>query len=206
MRGWRMAELGWAPALDWMRASNGYRIIERAPDEPVWPAESAGKDPWHIAANEGELVPYSLADLNQPLCVTFASLGKEAGNPGAYVAFANQFGLPADQSEEREIPVARFQWQVIRLRWAVSRIMSGQVEGIFSGRRPTELSLTPGAQSLQVKMASLQDYLWLEALQVAQAGLRIGTCPICGDFMIMKSEQRQFCTDTCRQKAHRRRG
>lgn len=196
--------MDWKPTVEWKKDKAGYRLEERLAVECV-PLAMQTAGGWCAVGCSGEMEPVVIDGPDDgPLFLSFANLGRDGCSPILeIVKFANKYGLPVLPSENK-IHEDDLLACVRQMRGAVSLLADGKGDAIsfHIGHSPI-FSLEPGTLDISLKARTLEGFLWLELLKAAQSRAVIKMCLSCNSYMIPKSRKREFCSNACRQRAHR---
>ena len=196
--------VGWAPRLVWEKDADGYRLEEHQPSKGASLLGGVGSY-WCIRGNGGKPKTVTFYRDRPLVCLDFANTGAlRTRQPEALLEFVNQYGRLACDDIDGLVESV---WDV---RGALDAIRKGNHAELGKGlatrknaRSAIGFEYIDGEMTLIVEAGSLTSFIYAQTAYLVASRARIGICPQCFKFMLIKSTKRETCSEACKKRGHR---
>jgi hypothetical protein len=198
--------IGWKPRFVVERDAGGYRLEERGPSEEgaLLFREPGG---WYVVGNGGPTTRTTLCGAQPLVCLEFANVeAMRVDRRTAVLDLFNRYG-PLGELQTTEVnQIAGWAWNV---RAGLDMIREGKSSELGEGLAERKGAYSIGYEFIDGKMQlivqakSLMSFVYAQLAYLVAIEARIGICPQCYRYMLIKSTKRQWCSEACKKRAQR---
>jgi hypothetical protein len=150
---------------------------------------------------------------SKPVYLNFVNLECGANVDQKVERFLHEYGFDIEIEKPSPASMRSFPIQVLlgssrKSRVEMGRLIDGAREGLFDcseipGPANWRIEVDLATGELVVETRSLYNFVLLQVADVFSRGQTITNCEQCGAYMTPSRNTKAYCSDACRQKAHR---
>jgi hypothetical protein len=212
--------LGWRPVFDGLIDVGGYQVVRLNQKDPNWPSDifklefqDMEEGYFIVASSPGPRRKYCAQGLKPAMFLEFLNIST-SDNFHSLTNFFTKYGRyhgwrPWSRGEIKEycLEIGRFMSELEQLK---TEAMLGFKDRDFFKIDKAGPYIGPYIEidlvtkQVVIKALNVMQFVRLQIAEAVSRGKAISNCTLCGAFMMPQRKTREFCSDTCRSRANRR--